>query len=122
MKEKKLYFLIIGILILYCSALTFAMQKTDNSGAKVKQISTISQDISLFHDLEVSDLNTGNSEVQIKILQQEITIAFKTLNSSKFVNIYFFNKYIKNQIIVSVPEQFIPNYHVGVLFTGMLLI
>ena len=122
MKEKKLYCLIIGIFILYCCALTFAIQKSDYSKTNVKQISIISQDMSSYNYPEVADLNTGNSEVQIRILQQEITLALKTLNSSKFVNIYFFNKYIQNQIIISVSDKFIPNYHTCVLFTGMMLI
>jgi len=122
MKEKNLYFLIIGIFILLCPALIIASQKQGVTALKVEQLSTISQDNSITDDIEISNLFVGESEAQIKIVREEIAVPSKTLNCSKFINVHFFNKNIQNQISKPVFQEFIPNYHSSITFMGVLLI
>jgi len=122
MKEKNLYFLMIGIYILLCPALIIASQKQEGTALKVEQLSTISQDNSITDDIELSDLFVGNLEAQIKIVREEIVVPTKTLNCSKYINVQFFNKNIKNQLSNPVIQEFIPNYHSSIIFRGMLLI
>jgi len=121
MKEKNLYFLIIGIYILFCPALIIASQKQEGKATKVEQLSTISQDNST-DGIEISDLFVENSEAQIRIIREEIAILSKTLNCSKFINVHFFNRNIQNQISKPVIQEFIPNYHTSIIFMGVLII
>jgi len=90
--------------------------------ANVKVFSTIYQDYSLSADLSVPDQNIENSEVLSRVERLENTVQTKTLNCSKFINIYFFNKNIQNQISVPAKREFVPDYHCSLLFTGVLLI
>jgi hypothetical protein len=122
MKEKKMYLLIIGIFILFYPELTIANQKSDCSVVKVEQLSAVYQNISLLQDIEDDDFKTCNSESQNCILRLQIPGHFKTLHFHKFNNTYFLNKKNQNQICISFAQNFVPNYHIFVLFTGMLLI
>lgn len=122
MKKKNLYFLIVGIFILFCPALTFAFQKSDCIVIDDKLISTISQDNSILFDFDISDLNTENSEVPFMVFRQEIFIPAKTLNCSKFICFYSLNKNIQNQINIPVPLEIKSDNQKSKLFTGVLLI
>jgi len=99
-----------------------ASQKKGGKALKVEQLSTISQDNSIKDDIEISDLLVGESEVQIKIVREEIAVPSKTLNCSKFINVHFFDKNIQNRISKPVIQKLIPNYHSSIIFMGMLLI
>jgi len=122
MKEKNPYYLIIGTLIFCCYVLTLALQKPDGSRMEVKPVSTISQDCSISGDFGLSDANAENPEVQISVLRQEIRVASKTINCSKYINVSFYNKNIKNQISTPVLREFIHNQQCSILFSGVLLI
>ena len=112
----------IGIYILLCPALIIASQKQRGTATEIEQLSTISQDNSITGDIDISDLLVGESEVQIKIVREEIAVPSKTLNCSKFINVHFFNKNIQNQISKPVIQELIPNYHSSIIFMGVLLI
>ena len=88
----------------------------------VEVSSTICQDCSLSADLSAPDQNIENPEVLSRVETQENTVKTKTLNCSKFINIYFFNKNIQNQISSPVIQKFISNLQCSILFTGVLLI
>ena len=122
MKEKNLYLLVIGMLILFCPALTMASQMPEHSVIKVEHITTISQDYSLQDDSGISDLNSGNSEVQIRILRHEISVPIKTTTSFRLIKINFFNKNTRNQTIAFVSQEIISKHHCSILFTGVFLI
>ena len=122
MKEKNLYLLFIWIYILFCPALIIASQKQGVTATIVEQLSTFSQDNSIIGDIEIADLFVGNSEVQIRIVREEIAAPSKTLNCSKFINVHFFNKNIQNRISKPDIQGFIPNFHSSIIFMGMLLI
>jgi len=117
-----MYFLIIGIFILFCPKLTIAIQQSDCSVVKVEQLSTVYQHISLLQDIEDKGSSMFISESQIKVLRPQFPSQLKTLNFPKANNIYFLNK--KNQIQISVfnASKFVPNYHICMLFTGLMLI
>lgn len=122
MKENNLCCLIFGILILICPLLTIALQTSDSIMIKVESVSVITQDYSLSHDLQVLDLNSGSSEVQIRILREEITFPVKTVTSSKFLKVHFFLKKVQNKIFTPVSKELIATYRCSGLFTGVFLI
>jgi len=122
MKEKKLYYLIIGLFILFFPVVSTVMQELDRAVVKVDQISTISQDNSVSHDLEVSVLLSGNSEVQIRIFKEEITVLSENVSCNKFIRSYFSHRNIQNQKSVLLTRKFVTNYQCALIFTGVLLI
>jgi len=122
MKEKKLYYLIIGLFILFFSIVSTVMQELERTVVKVEQISTISQDNSVSHDLDVSEFLAGNSEVQIRIHKEKITVFSENLNCNKFIRSYLSHKSFQNPKRISLTCKLVTNYQCNLIFTGALLI
>ncbi len=122
MKEKKLYYLIIGFFILFFPIVSAVMQELDREVVKVEQNSTISQDNSVSHDLEISELLPCNSGVQIRIFIEEITVLSENINCNKSIRSYFSHRNIQNQKGIPPTRKYVINFQCTLIFTGVLLI
>ncbi len=122
MKKNNLCHLIIGLFALLLPVMAMACPKSTDAVIEVEHIVTISQNCALPQDFDLSDSNEGNSEVQIRILRDEISAPIKTGFSSIYIEIQLFSKNIHYQIITSAQQELIPFHHSSILFTGALRI
>jgi len=122
MKEKNLYRIIILMIILFYPVVMMASLKPDYSAIKVEHIVTISPDYEISQDLGVTDLTPGNSDGQIIILRDGISVSVKKVTSSNFIPLYFLNRNTSNDISVPITRELMSNFHCSTLFTGVRLI
>ncbi len=122
LKHKNMYRIIILMFILFYPVLIMASPDSVNTVIKEGSVMKISQDCKLPLDLSVADHSTGNSEVQILILREEIPVLNKTVSSSKFIYSFNCTKNYRNQVSVSETFNSIFNLHSSILFTGVLII
>lgn len=122
MKKKNLHRIFILMIILFYPVVMVASLKPDYNAVKVEHIVTFSPDYELSQNLGTTDLTSRNSEEQIIILRDAISVPLKTVTSSSFILLYLLSKNISNDISVPITRELISNFHCSTLFTGVLLI
>jgi len=122
MKKNYLCHLIIALFTLLLPVMAMACPKSADVAIDVEHIVTISQNCALPQDFDLSDTNDSNSEVQIRILRDEISAPIKTVLSSMYIEIHIFSKNIHPYFITSAQQKLIPFHHSSILFTGALRI
>ena len=123
MKAIILFCLTIGMLILMPPVFTKASSlMLSSSSIDSVPVSAISNGCTYNQYAGVLDLKTEKTEIHIIVSAHGCIMPTKILHGSEFIEIFYFNKSIQNQMSTPIPREYISCRHYSRFFTGVLLI